>query len=55
MQTVLGLLWSTGMRPNEVASLKYKDFDIENNLLRFMIQNYIKIELSLFMKVCQLK
>ena len=31
MQTVLGLLWSTGMRPNEVASLKYKDFDIENN------------------------
>ena len=34
MQTVLGLLWSTGMRPNEVASLKYKDFDIENNLIK---------------------
>lgn len=34
MQTVLGLLWSTGMRPNEVSSLKYKDFDIENNLIK---------------------
>lgn len=34
MQLALGLLWSTGMRPNEVASLKYKDFDTENNLIK---------------------
>ena len=33
MQLALGLLWSTGMRPNEVTSLKYKDFDIEKNLI----------------------
>ena len=34
MQSVLVLFLSTGMRPNEVASLKIKDFDIENNLIK---------------------
>lgn len=34
MQLALGLLWSTGMRPNEVVSLKYKDIDFENSLIK---------------------
>lgn len=34
MQLALSLLWSTGMRLNEVASLKYKDFDTESNLIK---------------------
>lgn len=34
MQLALGLLWATGMRPNEVVSLKYKDIDFENGLIK---------------------
>lgn len=33
MQMIIGLLWSTGMRPNEVASLLFKDFDGLNNII----------------------
>ena len=34
ISTVLGLLWSTGMRPSEVCRLKIKDVDLTNGFIR---------------------
>lgn len=40
--TAIGLLWTTGMRPNEVCRLKNDDVDLENNLITIQETKFSK-------------
>ncbi len=60
VSTVIGLLWSTGMRPSEPVNLRISDVDFQNNVIhiresKFTKERYIPIDDSVSDKLYEYK